>query len=44
MKKIIALAVLAIVAAGILGFTAPGHRVLNTLGFATADGCSGSGC
>jgi hypothetical protein len=36
-RKIIALAVLAIFAAAILGFTSPGHRVLNALGFATAD-------
>ena len=43
MKKIIALAVVAVVAAGFLGFTSPGHRVLNSLGFATAD-CSGSNC
>jgi hypothetical protein len=42
MKKIIALAVLAIVAAGFLGFTSPGHRVLNTLGFATA--CTSPSC
>jgi hypothetical protein len=37
MKKMLALVVIAIVAAGFLGFTTPGHRVLNTLGFATAD-------
>ncbi len=43
MKSIFALAVVAIVAAGFLGFTAPGHRVLNALGFATAD-CTGSNC
>jgi hypothetical protein len=43
MKTIVALAIVAVVAAGFLGFTAPGHRVLNALGFATAD-CSGSGC
>jgi len=42
MKTIVALAVVAVVAAGFLGFTAPGHRVLNALGFATAD-CGGSG-
>jgi len=44
-KKIIALAGVAVVAAGFLGFSSPGHRVLSTLGFATADnGCSGSSC
>jgi hypothetical protein len=42
MKKIIALAVVAIVAAGFLGFTSPGHRVLSGLGFATA--CVTAGC
>jgi hypothetical protein len=41
MKAIFALVVLAVVAAGFLGFTSPGHRVLNALGFASAD-CSGS--
>ena len=43
MRKILALVVVAVVAAGFLGFTTPGHRVLNTLGFATAydpPGCS----
>ena len=43
MKKIIVFAVLAVVAAGFLGFTSPGHRVLNALGFATAD-CTSGGC
>ena len=43
MKTIFALAVVAVVAAGFLGFTSPGHRVLNALGFATAD-CTGSSC
>jgi hypothetical protein len=42
MKKIIVLALVATVAAGFLGFTSPGHRVLNALGFATADCSSGS--
>ena len=42
MRKIIALAVVAVVAAGFLGFTSPGHHLLNTLGFATA--CNGSNC
>ena len=44
MKKIIALAAMAIVAGGFLGFTTPGHRVLNALGFATADGGNCSSC
>ena len=47
MNKIIALVVVAVFAAGFLGFTTPGHRVLSTLGFATADGgggCGGSNC
>jgi hypothetical protein len=35
--------ILAVVAVGFLGFTPPGHRVLSTLGFATAD-CSGGNC
>lgn len=43
MRTIIALAVLAVVVAGFLGFTSPGHHVLNMLGFATAD-CSGANC
>jgi hypothetical protein len=42
MRTLFALVVLAAVAAGFLGFTAPGHRALNALGFATAD-CQG-GC
>jgi hypothetical protein len=42
MKKIIALAVVAIVAAGFLGFTSSGRRVLNSLGFATA--CNTGNC
>jgi hypothetical protein len=38
----ISIVVIVIIAAlGLLGFTTPGHRVLNSLGFATADGgCS----
>ena len=43
MRKIIALVVVVVVAGAFLGFTTPGHRVLNTLGFATAydpPGCS----
>ena len=31
---------LAVLAAGFLGFTTPGHYVLNALGVAEADGCS----
>ena len=42
MNKIMALAVVAIVAAGFLGFTSPGHRVLSSLGFATA--CATQDC
>ena len=41
MRTIMTLAVLAVVAAGFLGFTTPGHYVLNALGVAEADGCSG---
>jgi hypothetical protein len=44
MRAIIGLAVAVIIAAGFLGFTAPGHRVLNALGFATADCSGGGGC
>jgi hypothetical protein len=47
-KKLIGLVVVAVIAVGFLGFTLPGHRVLNSLGFAAADGtsggCGGSGC
>ena len=43
MRTVLALVVVAIVAAGFLGFTAPGHRVLNTLGFATAYDPNGGG-
>ena len=42
MRKIVAALAVVVVAAGFLGFTTPGHRVLNSLGFATADG--GGGC
>lgn len=42
MKKIIALAVVAIVATGFLGFTSSGHRVLSSLGLATA--CTNPNC
>jgi hypothetical protein len=37
----IALIVIVVAAVGLLGFTSPGHRALNALGFATAD-CNGS--
>ena len=41
----ISIAVIVIIAAlGLLSFTTPGHRVLNSLGFATADGGSCTGC
>ena len=43
MKKIIAALAVVIVAAAFLAFTTPGHRVLNSLGFATAD-CGGNNC
>jgi len=43
MKKIIALVILAVVAAGFFGLTVPRH-VLNTLGFAMADCTDDSGC
>ena len=43
MKKIVAALAVIVVAASFLGFTTPGHRVLNSLGFATAD-CTGSAC
>ena len=43
MKKIVATLVVVVVAAAFLGFTTPGHRVLASLGFATAD-ISGNGC
>ena len=44
MKKIIAALAVVVVAAGFLGFTTPGHRVLNSLGFATADSGACNGC
>jgi hypothetical protein len=43
MKRIIAALAVVVVAAAFLAFTTPGHRVLNSLGFATAD-CNGSQC
>ena len=43
MKKIIAALAVVVVTAAFLAFSAPGHRVLNSLGFATAD-CQSSGC
>jgi hypothetical protein len=43
-SRTITFAAIAIVAAiAFLEFTAPGHHVLNALGFATAD-CGNSGC
>ena len=42
MRTVLALTVAVIVAAGFLGFTSPGHRALNTLGFATA--CETGNC
>jgi hypothetical protein len=42
MNKIIALAVVVIVLGAFLSFTSPGHRLLSTLGFATA--CPNEGC
>jgi hypothetical protein len=42
MKIVIGFALAAVLAAGFLGFTSPGHRVLASLGFATA--CVGSAC
>ena len=42
MKKIITALAVVVVAAACLAFTTPGHRVLNTLGFATA--CEGNNC
>jgi hypothetical protein len=47
MKKLVAALSLVAAAAAFLGFTTPGHHLLNTLGFATADpngGCPNSGC
>lgn len=45
MKKLTPLLVVVAAAAAFLAFTTPGHRVLNSLGFATADGGNGcSGC
>jgi hypothetical protein len=44
MKKVLTGLAVVVVAAGFLGLTAPGHRVLNALGFATADGGGCSGC
>jgi hypothetical protein len=43
MKKIVTVEVVLVLAAGFLGFTSPGHRGLNALGFATAD-CQSSNC
>ncbi len=43
MKRIITTLAVVVVAAAFLAFTTPGHRVLATLGFATAD-CVGNNC
>ncbi len=43
MKKIIAVVILAVVAAGLFGFIVPRH-VLNTLGFATTADCGSPNC
>jgi hypothetical protein len=42
MKRIVTALAVVVVAAGFLGFTTPGHRVLNALGFATA--CDNGSC
>jgi hypothetical protein len=42
MNKIIALVVVVVVAGAFLSFTSPGHRLLSTLGFATA--CPSESC
>jgi hypothetical protein len=41
MKGLFAALAVVVVAVACLAFTTPGHRVLNSLGFATADG---NGC
>jgi hypothetical protein len=43
MSKMIASLVFVAAVAAFLAFTTPGHRVLNSLSFATAD-CQGSSC
>ena len=43
MKKAMTLLVAVAAVVAFLAFTTPGHRVLNSLGFATAD-CGGSNC
>ncbi len=43
MNRFLTFVVVAALVAGFFGFTGPGHRVLNKLGFATAE-CSGSSC
>jgi hypothetical protein len=43
MKMLLAALVVVVVAVAFLVFTTRGHRVLNFLGFATAD-CNGSQC
>ena len=43
MKRIIAALAVVVVAVAFLGLTTPGRRVLNSLGFATAE-CTGQNC
>jgi hypothetical protein len=43
MNKMIGALVLVAAVAAFLAYTSPGHRVLNTLGFATAD-CTSNNC
>jgi hypothetical protein len=42
MRNVIIGIVIAIVTAWFIGYTAPGHRLLNAIGFSTA--CEGGGC
>jgi hypothetical protein len=44
MKKTVTALVVVAAATAFLWFTTPGHRVLNTLGFAMADSCTGGNC
>jgi hypothetical protein len=43
MKKVVVVFVVVVAVAAFLELTAPGHSVLASLGFATAD-CNGSNC
>lgn len=43
-RKWIVVLVVVVAAVAALGFTKPGHRVLNTLGIATAGDCDSSAC